>query len=342
MPSHNLDTESDVLYYLWRSGRLQPGEKPVVTILEGGVSNRAYLIERPQGEGWVLKQAREKLKVAVDWFCSPERIQREALGILWLNRIAPEGTVPELVFEDPSQNLLVMQAVPPPHENWKILLLRGEVHASHVEQFAYLLGTIHRVSHQRRDELASIFDDRRFFEDLRLEPYYSFAAEQVPDAAAFLHTVIEETRATRQALVHGDYSPKNVLAHRDRLILLDHEVIHWGDPAFDLGFSLTHFLSKAHHLTERRKKFLEAALLYWKTYTMSAGEIAESADLERRAVNHTLACMMARVAGRSPLEYLGSEERKRQIRIVLELISMPPQSLTELIDSYEEKLDSCP
>ncbi len=59
--------------------------------------------------------------------------------------------------------------------------------------------------------------------------------------------------------MHGDYSPKNILIHKDRLVLLDHEVIHFGDPAFDLGFSMTHFLSKAHHLPAQRREFASAA-----------------------------------------------------------------------------------
>ena len=39
---------------------------------------------------------------------------------------------------------------------------------------------------------------------------------------------------------------------------------------------------------------------------------AWAADLETRAVRHTLACLLARVVGRSPLEYLDAAERSRQ------------------------------
>ena len=66
--------------------------------------------------------------------------------------------------------------------------------------------------------------------------------------------------------MHGDYSPKNILLYRDRLVLLDHEVIHFGDPAFDVGFSLTHLLSKALHVAFRRREFLDAAQSYVRTY----------------------------------------------------------------------------
>ena len=89
------------------------------------------------------------------------------------------------------------------------------------------------------------FAERRFFEELRLEPYYAYHRDVKyrPAAHDFLETADRRGRENGQiALVHGDYSPKNVLLHEDRLVLLDYEVIHFGDPAFDIGFSLAHLL----------------------------------------------------------------------------------------------------
>jgi aminoglycoside phosphotransferase (APT) family kinase protein len=192
------------------------------------------------------------------------------------------------------------------------MLLAGRVDPGHIRQFAALLASIHRRSAERDVELAPIFDDRTFFESLRIEPYYQYTATQVTQAARFLHDLIAATRVRRHCLVHGDYSPKNILVHYDKLILLDHEVIHWGDPAFDLGFALTHLLSKAHHLLAHRSAFAEAATLFWSTYRADLGTPDWANDLEVHAVRHTLGCLLARVAGRSPLEYLSSEERSRQ------------------------------
>jgi aminoglycoside phosphotransferase (APT) family kinase protein len=233
-----------------------------------------------------------------------------------------------------------MQAVPQPHENWKTVLLGGRVCADHFRHFATLLATIHREAYGRAD-LAEIFGDRSFFESLRLEPYYGYSAQQAPAAAAFLQSLIRETLACRITLVHGDYSPKNVLIHEGRLVLLDHEVIHFGDPAFDLGFSLTHFLSKAHHLPALRREFASAALEYWRVYLHAVGALgapAWAADLEPRAVRHTLACLLARVVGRSPLEYLDPAERVRQRDAVLSIMPSAPASIADLISIFEERL----
>jgi 5-methylthioribose kinase len=173
---------------------------------------------------------------------------------------------------------------------------------------------------------------------LRLEPYYGYTATQVPAAADFLRALVDETRACRVSLTHGDYSPKNILVHEGRLVLLDHEVIHFGDPAFDLGFSLTHFLSKAHHLPDLRIAFAKAANLYWWTYLRAVGEADWVESLEPRAVRHTLGCLLGRVAGRSPLEYLDEEERLRQKEAVLALMPRTPKTVPELVEGFIGRL----
>jgi 5-methylthioribose kinase len=334
----DIEQPGALLSYLRGTGRIGVEEDPVVLVLAGGISNRTVLVRRPTGEAWVLKQALEKLRVSVDWFSDPERVHREALGLRWLQELAPPGSITPLVFEDHEHHLLAMEAVPEPHENWKTMLLEGRVRDEHVEQFGRLLGEVHRKAHERREELAPIFEDRSFFESLRLEPYYGYTATQVPPAADFLHALVDDTRACRISLTHGDYSPKNILVHEGRLVLLDHEVIHFGDPAFDLGFSLTHFLSKAHHLPKRRAAFAKAANLYWWTYLRAVGEADWIGDLEPRAVRHTLGCLLGRVAGRSPLEYLDEEERLRQKEAVLALMSRTPTTVPEFVEGFIGRL----
>ncbi len=334
----DIEQPGELIAYLRNTGRIGRDEQVRVCILRGGVSNRTVAVERETGDAWVVKQALEKLRVPVDWFSSPERIHREALGLEWLARIAPAGSITPLLFEDPGQHLLAMQAVPQPHENWKTTLLDGRIEPDHFRQFATLLGTIHREAYRRRTELEEVFAERSFFESLRLEPYYAYAARQAPAAAGFLDALIRDALACRITLVHGDYSPKNILIYQDRLVLLDHEVIHFGDPAFDLGFSLTHFLSKAHHLPALRREFAEAALEYWRVYAETLGRLPWAADLEPRAVRHTLGCLLARVAGRSPLEYLDTAERGRQREAVLSIMPTAPATIAGLICMFKERL----
>lgn len=317
--------------YLRATGRVAPDERLSTRVLSGGVSNRTVWLERSGGPAWVVKQALPQLRVAVEWLSDPRRIEREALAMRRLEELAPQGAITPLVFLDPAAHLLAMEAVPEPHANWKTLLLAGSLSADHLRQFAELLAAIHGRAWRRADELATEFGDRSFFESLRLEPYYAYTAQQVPQAEAFLRGLIDATRRRRDTLVHGDYSPKNVLVFRGRLVLLDHEVAHWGEPAFDLGFALAHLLSKAHHLPERRGEFADAAVEFWRQYRRSLGEVPWSDDLPNRAAQHALGCLLARVAGRSPLEYLSASERARQQQAVLGLLSQPPADVEPLV-----------
>jgi 5-methylthioribose kinase len=334
----NLDIENpnELLAYLGQTERITKGEQPKITVLQGGVSNKTVLLER-ETESWVIKQALAKLRVKVDWYSDPSRSVREAQGLRTLSQLVPDN-VPTFIFEDAEQHVLVMSAVAQPNENWKTVLLAGGVLQHQVKQFGELLGFIHRSAYERRDELAEVFADTSFFESLRLEPYYQYTASQVPSAAPFLEGLVEETRQHQRTLVHGDYSPKNTLIAQDKMILLDYEVIHWGDPAFDVGFGMTHLLSKAHRLSDQRSTLLNAAWVFWKSYARVVKDLEWRRGLEERAIRHTLACMLARVRGRSPLEYLDDAQRQLQEKIVVELMMQPPTTFNDLTSAFGEGL----
>lgn len=336
--SIDIEQHDTLLAYLRTAGHIAPDETPTFKTLTGGVSSRTVLVDRAAHRGWVIKQSLAKLRVEADWFSNPERIHREALGIRWLTELAPPSTIPALVFEDRDHHLLAMEAVPQPHCTWKTVLLAGGVERAHVHQFGRLLATIHRRASERQTEVAAAFDDRSIFESLRVEPYYSYTAAQVPEAARFMTDLIMTVRARRLTLVHGDYSPKNVLVYNNRLMLVDHEVIHFGDPAFDLGFSLAHLLSKAHHVQTHRDEFAAAAHAYWRAYRDAVGNVEWAESLEEYVVSNTLGCLLARVAGRSPLEYLSREERERQSAVVLGLMQTRPDCMRDLVSRFTRAL----
>lgn len=322
--------------YLVGQALIGPDEPVSIARLSGGVSNRVMRVtcghDDPQGKAWVVKQALPKLRVSADWYSPPERIHREALGLAWLGRLLGEDRTPHCVFEDEARHVLVMTAVAEPFENWKTMLMVGRLEDGHLTQFAMLLADLHGGACASLAEVTADFGDRSFFESLRLEPYYLFTAERQPRSAAFYRQLVADTRARALTLVHGDYSPKNVLVTGDRLVLLDHEVLHVGDPAFDLGFSLAHLLSKARHVVAARDRFADAARQHWATYRKRLGEVPWAADLEPRSVRHALGCLLARVDGRSPLEYLRDDERADQRRVALRLMASPPGSVEALVD----------
>lgn len=338
MPGATLDIEdaSALIAWLQSTGRIEPFEVPRIQILHGGVSNRTVRVQRTNGECWVLKQALERLRVPTEWRSSPARVHREALGMRWLARLVPAGSVPEFLFEEESVHVIAMQAVPEPHTNWKTLLLAGVVEDWAVVEFARLLACIHSrsVAEVWRPNLQNAFRDRSFFEGLRLEPFYQFTSAQVPAAAAFLEPLIAESRRIQTALVHGDYSPKNILVRHRQLILLDHEVIHWGDPMFDVGFAMAHFLCKAARGSGHRDAFLGAVERFWSEYQACVDPSLADEASRQRALRHALGCALARVAGRSQVEYLTNRQKEIQRRWICRQSMNPPVDGSDLIKSF--------
>ncbi|HYE08190.1 MAG TPA: aminoglycoside phosphotransferase family protein [Planctomycetota bacterium] len=333
----DIEDPRQLIGWLRATGRIAADEEPRIATLSGGVSNRTVLVER-QAEAWVLKQALATLRVATEWHCSPERVHREALGLRWLERLAPAGSITPLLFEDHEHHVLAMRAVPRPHVNLKDALLAGDFDDAHLAALGELLGAIHAASRAVGPAALAEFADRSFFVELRLEPYYRYTAANVAAAGPFLAALERDLDAAPRVLVHGDYSPKNVLVRSGRLVLLDHEVIHLGDGAFDVGFALAHLISKAHHLPALRERFARGARGFWSAYAAASGEVAREAGFAGRAARHGLACLLARVAGRSPIEYLTSAERAAQRRAALALMAAPPDDPAALVDRFLERI----
>ncbi|HYY31366.1 MAG TPA: phosphotransferase [Chthoniobacterales bacterium] len=335
-----IDVENfdELTLYLRATQRIDRTETPACRILSGGVSNKTILVARRNGEKWVIKQALPKLRVGSDWFSDPARILVEANGLRYLPHLTPPGSITPFVFEDRSQHLLAMAAVPEPHEIWKRRLLAGNIDKQYFQQFAQIIGSIHSESTKSWRQLNPVFSNKQHFHTLRLEAYYEYTATVVPRAATFLRDLARSTLSRADALVHGDASPKNVLVFHDHLILLDHEVLHIGDPGFDVGFSMTHFLSKALHLPKHRDQLLEAALYYWSVYLAKVSAMPWAADLSARAARHTLGSLLARVSGRSPLEYLAPEERLVQRDIAIEMMNEEPATLEDVLTGFKQRI----
>jgi len=339
----DIERPNELLDYLRSHGHVLPGQIITSRLLEGGVSNRTVLVERVSADGkaldaWVLKQALERLRVAIEWHSSPLRIHREAAGMRALNQMLPRDSVPTLVFEDDEHHLLAMSAVSRPHTNWRDDLLAGHVEQNLAHQYGTLLGNIHAISHARKDPYATIFADRSFFESLRLEPYYRYTAVQCPQVSEIINRLCTDTLNHPLALVHGDFSPKNLLVKNGSLILLDHEVIHWGDPAFDVGFSLCHLLSKALHLPVHRADFMTAAQNSWQAYRKVFRNTLDN-HYEDRCQRHLLACLLARVDGRSPLSYLSQSQRDHQRKAAVFFLKKYPIGMSALLTAYSAMLE---
>ncbi len=218
------------------------GTTPAGERLTGGVSSDIWRIDLPSGPICV-KRALAKLRVAADWQAPVSRNLYEAR---WMQRAdaAVAGAAPALLGQDPKTGVLAMQYLPPnAYPLWKNQLRDGHADPGFAAHVARSLVRIHSATAADTSIAADFPTDDIFF-DIRLEPYLVATARAHPDRADALNALVATTQANKHALVHGDVSPKNILAGPAGPVFLDAECAWWGDPAFDLAFCLNHLLLK--------------------------------------------------------------------------------------------------
>jgi 5-methylthioribose kinase len=326
-------TADNVLDYLRRSGRLN-AEPAQVRVLAGGVSNAVFRIDTPSG-AFVLKQSRPQLRTRAQWHSDPARIWREQEIIDLLHRLLPEA-VPAVLFTDRDNYLFAMQAAPAEHRSWKQLLLAGQVDLDLGRRLGQLLGRLHQATAEHPDWLAP-FADQTFFWQLRIEPFYQRVQARHPHLADALDGLIADLVQRREALCHGDYTPKNLLIHATGVTFIDHETACWGEPAMDLGLCLAHLLLKAIHRPAQRADYFALVLSFWQGYREQI-RFCAPAELARRAIGHCGACLLARVDGASPVDYLSPDRYSLVRRLGGWLLTQRPETWEGVLRRAAEEL----
>lgn len=305
-----LEDPKATIAFLREHGVFRSDEDIILEVLTGGVSS-LVIKARAGSRSVIVKQALPQLRVRDEWIARVERSAVEARCTAFLNRLVP-GQVPVLLAVDRYLRAFVMTCAPEGSETWKALLMRGVVNLDCAAEVGRLLGRIHTRS-AGNATTAQSFDDRSFFDELRLDPYLRTIARRHPDLADELMGLVEEQLATRLCLVHGDFSPKNLLiTPPGNLLLLDHEVAHWGNPAFDAAFVLTHLCLKALKFTGAATQYTAAARTLWSAYLSERPP--GGAPMEATVARLLGGLMLARIDGKSPVEYLVTGEERDRVR----------------------------
>ncbi len=304
------------------------------TPLTGGVSSGIYRVQLRSGS-YCVKQALPQLKVAKEWKVPVERVFHEIEWLRTVGRIVP-GHVPRVLGQDDGTKCFVMEFLGAEYRNWKTELLGGRVDPAVAQAVGDIVGRVH-ASTADKPELATRFDTAHNFHAIRLEPYLVETARMHPALAAGLLATVERTATTRRVLVHGDVSPKNILLGPNGPVLLDAECAWFGDPAFDVAFCLNHFLLKAAHLPEHRDALLAGFRAFFRAYGSNVHwEPLEAVEARVALLLPGLA--LARVDGKSPVEYLTAPHRDTVRRSSTLLLQDPPTSVDVVARRWAEAL----
>ena len=304
--------------------------------LTGGVSSDIWCIETENGLV-CAKRALSKLRVVADWRAPVERNLYEAR---WLQvaHLASAGCAPELLGQHAELGVLVMRYLPPAD----FRLWKKELHAGHVEpttakELGQILSSIHSYA-AKRPELAQEFPTEQIFFEIRLAPYLIATAEQHPNLASALLALVAQTQKNAKTLVHGDVSPKNILLGAHGPVLLDAECATWSDPAFDLAFCLNHLLLKCLWTSSSSSDFLNSFDVLAQTY-LQAVDWEHPQELEARAARLLPGLLLARVDGKSPVEYITQDKQKNMVRrIASALLLNPPSQLQHIAQAWAKEL----
>jgi 5-methylthioribose kinase len=305
----------------------QPDGALSFTPLSGGVSSDIWRVDAPSGR-YCAKRALPRLRVAALWEAP---VSRNAEEVRWLNttRAWVGDQVAQVIAHDEAAGIAVLAWYDPASwRNWKTELLAGRVEPACGTRLGTLLGTVIRRS-VATPGLDREFANHHLFDALRIDPFFRHVRNRHPSVAA----VVELLETDRRALVHGDFSPKNVLVNdAGEVIVLDAECATWGSPAFDAGYLLAHLLLK--HLHTGNGALLLTARSFWQAFRAAAG--GELGDLDSPARRVLGGMLLARVDGKSPVEYLNALDRNRARERGLSLLEEPAAAapMTTLLERW--------
>lgn len=326
------EADPELIEFLRATGLATLSEEGNWLPLSGGVSSDIWHVRLGRGE-YCVKRALAELKTTAVWRAPIGRNATEWDYMQVVHEMLP-GAVPKPIARDNAVGAFAMEwLAPDTHALWKTELLAGMVDGAFASSIGALMGSIHAGT-ANDDQLRRRFATDSAFNTLRIEPYFEATAQKHPELACVLRSIAKRTTSTKQVLVHGDVSPKNILKGPAGPVLLDAEVAWFGDPAFDLAFCINHLVIKSRVVTGA-SNILSAAIaaLAGAYFARVTWEDVEA--IEERTAALLPALALARVDGMSPVEYLTHDQQQGLRSAAAQVLVKPSLSVAETVSRLQ-------
>ena len=307
---------------------LKLGEKFSSKKITDGVSSDIWHIKTKKNTEFCIKRALDKLTVKEDWFAPVSRSNFEAMYFKYCKKVMPE-CFPKLLGHDNKNYILAMQWYSPKsYRVWKKKLLNSNINFMDAINISNVLIKKHKFFFHKKFYKKKFENDDTFY-SIRIEPYIIFTSNKYPQYKKKFLDVAQSLVQNKKTLIHGDFSPKNILIKSNNPIILDAETACWGDPVFDLAFCNNHILLKSLLFKNLGHKFLELSYKFLNNYIKNITWEDKNFFIQR-LIKILPLLLLARVDGKSPVEYFKTKEKKQTRSLAKNILNEEVKNIQQL------------
>jgi aminoglycoside phosphotransferase (APT) family kinase protein len=292
--------------------------------LAGGYINQVFRVTGPAGE-LVVKQALEQSRRTI-LQADIARAHAEVAAMRAVQRYLDNHAPTPVVLDEDRENFVcVMTAAPRDARLYHDELLAGRTHPTAARALGVYAAELH--GRTRGDAgAAKEFASNPGFK-LRDQSIRSAGAAH-PDLKGRIEALLDQNLTLREALVDYDITPKNVLVHSRGITKLDFECAQFGDPAFDVGIVLGHFMLYALARPGWAGPILRAGKAFEEGYASVLGPV--SGDFARRGAEYAAVMILGRVAGDLVLDFC-TDSITETVAVARRILDDPPDDPDTLL-----------
>ncbi len=279
--------------------------------LTGGVSSEVYHV-RTNKNNYCIKRSLKRLLVKKKWIANTNRIKFEYLWLKHCQSILKRNIPNTYEFNDKKKYIVMEYLKTSQYKTLKQLYFKRIININTIKLISKHLYTIHSNSSNYKTKKTFEGNYKNFY-DLRLDPYFNEVGRVYPKYKGYIKKINEDYIKNSSTLVHGDFSPKNILVDKNKIIYLDAECCNFGDPVFDLVFFTNHLLIKSIFFKDKSQEFIKLYLSFYKEYLSNLSTKNFNSYIDR-IIKMTPIMLLSRVDGKSPVEYISQENIKNIIR----------------------------